>query len=52
MVDSDKGVTNLHAPSDVIVDASMPAMVRDSGRGLHSLNFQLNGSAVCGKGGI
>src|SRR5690606_30761976 len=29
---SDKGITNLHVPSDVIVDASMPAMIRDSGR--------------------
>jgi isocitrate dehydrogenase len=32
MVNSDKGITNLHVPSDVIVDASMPAMLRDSGR--------------------
>ncbi|MEX1217592.1 MAG: NADP-dependent isocitrate dehydrogenase [Acidimicrobiales bacterium] len=32
MVDSDKGITNLHVPSDVIVDASMPAMIRDSGK--------------------
>ncbi|MCF8828084.1 NADP-dependent isocitrate dehydrogenase [Xanthomonas campestris] len=32
MVNSDKGVTNLHVPSDVIVDASMPAMIRDSGQ--------------------
>ena len=32
MVDSDKGITNLHVPSDVIVDASMPAMIRNSGR--------------------
>ena len=31
MVDSDKGITNLHVPSDVIVDASMPAMIRSSG---------------------
>ncbi|WP_327292269.1 NADP-dependent isocitrate dehydrogenase [Streptomyces sp. NBC_01198] len=31
MVDSDRGVTNLHVPSDVIVDASMPAMIRTSG---------------------
>ncbi|MDF2816931.1 MAG: isocitrate dehydrogenase [Stenotrophomonas rhizophila] len=31
MVNSDKGITNLHVPSDVIVDASMPAMIRDSG---------------------
>ncbi|QBZ83122.1 Isocitrate dehydrogenase [NADP] [Hydrogenovibrio crunogenus] len=32
MVDSDKGITNLHVPSDVIVDASMPAMIRTSGQ--------------------
>ena len=32
MVNSDKGITNLHVPSDVIIDASMPAMIRDSGR--------------------
>ena len=32
MVNSDKGITNLHVPSDVIVDASMPAMIRTSGR--------------------
>lgn len=32
MVDSDKGITNLHVPSDVIVDASMPAMIRNSGK--------------------
>ena len=32
MVDSDRGITNLHVPSDVIVDASMPAMIRSSGR--------------------
>jgi len=32
MVDSDRGITNLHVPSDVIVDASMPAMIRTSGR--------------------
>jgi isocitrate dehydrogenase len=31
MVDSDKGITNLHVPSDVIIDASMPAMIRTSG---------------------
>jgi isocitrate dehydrogenase len=31
MVDSDRGITNLHVPSDVIVDASMPAMIRTSG---------------------
>jgi len=32
MVNSDKGITNLHIPSDVIIDASMPAMIRTSGR--------------------
>jgi isocitrate dehydrogenase len=32
MVDSDRGITNLHVPSDVIVDASMPAMIRSSGQ--------------------
>jgi isocitrate dehydrogenase len=32
MVDSDKGITNLHVPSDIIVDASMPAMIRNSGK--------------------
>ena len=32
MVDSDKGITNLHVPSDVIVDASMPAMIRSGGK--------------------
>lgn len=32
MVDSDKGITNLHVPSDVIIDASMPAMLRSSGQ--------------------
>ena len=32
MVDSDKGITNLHVPSDIIIDASMPVVIRDSGR--------------------
>jgi isocitrate dehydrogenase len=32
MVNSDKGITNLHVPSDIIVDASMPAMIRESGK--------------------
>lgn len=32
MVDSDRGITNLHVPSDIIIDASMPAMIRNSGR--------------------
>ena len=33
MVDSDRGITNLHVPSDVIIDASMPALIRSSGQG-------------------
>ena len=32
MVNSDKGITNLHVPSDVIIDASMPAAIRTSGQ--------------------
>ncbi|MCB9886471.1 MAG: NADP-dependent isocitrate dehydrogenase [Planctomycetes bacterium] len=32
MVNSDKGITNLHVPSDIIIDASMPVMIRDSGK--------------------
>ena len=32
MVDSDRGITNLHVPSDVIIDASMPAAMRSSGK--------------------
>src|SRR5699024_6687803 len=32
MVDSDRGITNLHVPSDIIIDASMPAMIRTSGK--------------------
>ena len=32
MVNSDKGITNLHVPSDIIIDASMPAMIRNSGK--------------------
>ena len=32
MVNSDNGITNLHVPSDVIIDASMPAMIRNSGK--------------------
>lgn len=41
MVNSDKGITNLHVPSDVIVDASMPAMIRDSG-GMWGVDGQLH----------
>ncbi|MBT6183710.1 MAG: NADP-dependent isocitrate dehydrogenase, partial [Betaproteobacteria bacterium] len=36
MVDSDKGITNLHVPSDVIIDASMPAVIRAGGKGWDS----------------
>ena len=32
MVNSERGITNLHVPSDVIIDASMPAMIRTSGQ--------------------
>jgi isocitrate dehydrogenase len=32
LVDSDRGITNLHVPSDIIIDASMPPMIRDSGK--------------------
>ena len=38
MVDSDKGITNLHVPSDVIIDASMPAMIRSSGQMWNKFN--------------
>ena len=40
MVDSDKGITNLHVPSDVIIDASMPAMIRTSGK-MYNLKGEL-----------
>ena len=38
MVDSDKGITNLHVPSDIIIDASMPAMIRNSGQMWNKFN--------------
>src|SRR6185436_922812 len=38
MVDSDKGITNLHVPSDIIIDASMPPMIRDSGQMWNAAN--------------
>ena len=38
MVDSDRGITNLHVPSDVIIDASMPAMIRTSGQMWNKFN--------------
>jgi len=54
MVDSDKGITNLHVPSDVIVDASMPAAIRSSGRmwgpdgEQHDAKFVIPDSAYAG----
>ncbi len=54
MVNSDKGITNLHVPSDVIVDASMPAAIRSSGRmwgpdgELHDTKFVIPDSAYAG----
>ena len=38
MVNSDKGITNLHAPNDIIIDASMPNVVRDSGKMWNKMN--------------
>ena len=46
MVDSDKGITNLHVPSDVIVDASMPAMLRASGQMWNAEGEQQDTKAV------
>ncbi len=46
MVDSDKGITNLHVPSDVIIDASMPAMIRTSGQMWNSDGKQQDTKAV------
>jgi isocitrate dehydrogenase len=46
MVDSDRGITNLHVPSDVIVDASMPAMIRTSGQMWNSAGEQQDTKAV------
>lgn len=46
MVNSDKGITNLHVPSDVIVDASMPAMIRDSGK-MWNAEGKLQDSKAC-----
>jgi isocitrate dehydrogenase len=40
MVNSDKGITNLHVPSDIIVDASMPAMIRSSGQMWDAAGYQ------------
>jgi isocitrate dehydrogenase len=46
MVDSDKGISNLHVPSDVIVDASMPAMIRTSGQMWNAAGEQQDAKAV------
>jgi isocitrate dehydrogenase len=46
MVDSDRGITNLHVPSDVIVDASMPAMIRTSGQMWNAAGEQHDTKAV------
>jgi isocitrate dehydrogenase len=46
MVDSDRGITNLHVPSDVIVDASMPAMIRSSGQMWNADGEQQDAKAV------
>src|SRR6185295_9959477 len=46
MVNSEKGITNLHVPSDVIVDASMPAMIRTSGQMWNAAGQQQDTLAV------
>ena len=46
MVDSDKGITNLHVPSDIIIDASMPAMIRTSGQMWNAQGQQQDTKAV------
>ena len=46
MVDSDRGITNLHVPSDVIIDASMPAMIRSSGQMWNAAGQQQDTKAV------
>lgn len=46
MVDSTRGITNLHVPSDVIIDASMPAMIRDGGRMWNKNSEQKEAMAV------
>ncbi len=46
MVNSDKGITNLHVPSDVIIDASMPAMIRTSGQMWNASGEQQDTKAV------
>ena len=46
MVDSDRGITNLHVPSDIIIDASMPAMIRESGRMWNAAGETMDTKAV------
>jgi isocitrate dehydrogenase len=46
MVNSDKGITNLHVPSDIIIDASMPAMIRTSGQMWNTKGDQQDAKAV------
>jgi isocitrate dehydrogenase len=46
MVDSDRAITNLHVPSDVIVDASMPALIRASGQGWNAAGTQQDTKCV------
>ena len=46
MVNSDKGITNLHVPSDIIIDASMPAMIRASGQMWNKAGEQQDAKAV------
>jgi len=46
MVNSDKGITNLHVPSDVIIDASMPAMIRTSGQMWNAAGQQQDTKAI------
>src|SRR3954470_3290487 len=46
MVDSDRGITNLHVPSDIIIDASMPPMIRDSGQMWNASNELQDTKAV------
>ena len=46
MVDSDKGITNLHVPSDVIIDASMPAMIRGGGKMWNAAGEEQDAKAV------
>src|SRR5204862_8129111 len=46
MVDSDRGITNLHVPSDIIIDASMPAMIRTSGKMWNADGEQQDAKAV------